>query len=61
MALVRYSLFNPNFNYTEFGTIWKRYRMEFKPLEFEGFRRQAGLNAFVLSPQKWIEATEGTI
>ena len=29
----------------------------FKPLEFEGFRKEAGLNAFTLSPQKWIETT----
>ena len=28
-----------------------------KPLEFEGFRSQAGLNSFSLSPKKWIEAT----
>ena len=30
---------------------------EFKPLEFEGFREQAGANAFTMSPRKWIEAT----
>ncbi|RAI93822.1 KilA-N domain-containing protein [Algoriphagus yeomjeoni] len=29
----------------------------FKPLEFEGFRKQAGLNSFVLTPKKWIEST----
>jgi hypothetical protein len=29
----------------------------FKPLEFEGFRKQAGLNSFVLTPKKWIETT----
>jgi hypothetical protein len=29
----------------------------FKPLEFEGFRNQAGLNSFVLTPKKWIEQT----
>lgn len=29
---------------------------DFKPLEFEGFRTQAGLNAFTLSPQKWSNA-----
>ena len=26
-------------------------------LEFEGFRKEAGLNAFTLSPTRWIEAT----
>ena len=29
-----------------------------KPLEFEGFKIEAGLNAFTLSPQKWINATD---
>jgi len=29
----------------------------FNPLEFEGFRRQTGLNSFVLTPKRWIEAT----
>ena len=28
-----------------------------KPLEFEGFRNEAGLNAFTLSPLKWINST----
>ena len=30
---------------------------DFKPLEFERFRNDAGSNYFVLSPQRWIEAT----
>jgi hypothetical protein len=30
----------------------------FKPLEFERFRNEAGSNYFVLSPQRWIEATQ---
>ena len=29
----------------------------FNPLEFEGFRKEAGLNAFTLSASRWIEAT----
>ena len=29
----------------------------FKPLEFERFRAEAGSNYFVLSPQRWIDAT----
>ena len=33
------------------------YNPQFNPLEFEGFKREAGLNAFTLSPQKWINAT----
>ena len=47
-----------NRNTIEYLGIWETlYNPEFKPLEFEGFRRQSGLNAFVLSPQKWSEAT----
>lgn len=33
------------------------YNPHFKPLEFEGFRKQAGLNSFVMTPKKWIETT----
>ena len=29
----------------------------FKPVEFDGFRKQSGLNSFVMSPKKWIETT----
>lgn len=29
----------------------------FNPIEFEGFRKEAGLNAFTLSPQQWVEKT----
>ena len=30
---------------------------DFKPIEFDRFRKEAGSNAFTLSPQKWIEKT----
>jgi hypothetical protein len=30
---------------------------DFKPVEFDGFRKQAGLNSFVMTPKKWIEST----
>lgn len=33
------------------------YNPDFKPLEFEGFRKQAGLNSFVMTPKRWIENT----
>ncbi len=40
----------------EFLGIWESlHNPDFKPLEFEGFRQQAGLNAFTMSPTKWIE------
>ena len=29
----------------------------FKPVEFDGFRKEAGLNSFTLSTQKWVETT----
>lgn len=29
----------------------------FKPIEFDRFRKEAGLNSFTMSPKKWIEAT----
>ena len=39
----------------EFLGIWESlHNPDFKPLEFEGFRHQAGLNAFTMSPTKWI-------
>ena len=42
----------------EFLGLWETlHNPEFKPLEFEGFREQAGANAFTMSPRKWIEAT----
>lgn len=30
---------------------------DFNPIEFEGFRKQAGLNSFVLTAKQWIEKT----
>lgn len=42
----------------EYLGLWETlYNPNFKPIEFEGFRSQAGLNAFTLSPQQWIEKT----
>jgi len=42
----------------EFLGIWEKlYNPEFKLVEFDQFRMEAGLNSFVLSPQKWIETT----
>jgi hypothetical protein len=45
-----------NRNTVEFLGLWEFLHNEnFNPLEFEGFRKEAGLNTFVLGPQKWIE------
>ena len=47
-----------NRNTIEYLGIWETlYNPNFKPLEFEGFKIEAGLNAFTLSPQKWILST----
>ncbi len=47
-----------NRNTIELLGFWEiMYNPNFKPLEFEGFRKQAGLNSFVLTPKKWIETT----
>ena len=42
----------------EFLAVWERiYNPDFKSLEFEGIRNEAGTNRFYLSAKKWIEAT----
>jgi hypothetical protein len=47
-----------NRNTVEFLGIWEQLNNpNFKPLEFEGFRKKAGLNSFVLTPQQWTIAT----
>lgn len=47
-----------NRNTIEFLGVWETlYNANFNPLEFEGFRQEAGLNAFTLSPSKWVERT----
>ena len=47
-----------NRNTVEFLGIWETlHNPDFNPLEFEGFRKEAGLNAFTLSPARWVEAT----
>ena len=43
----------------EFIGLWEQLNnLDFKPLEFERFKMEAGSNYFVLSPQRWIEATD---
>ncbi len=42
----------------EFVGLWEKLNnSNFKPIEFERFRSEAGSNYFVLSPQRWIEST----
>ena len=41
----------------EFLGLWESlHNPDFKPVEFDGFRKEAGLNAFTMSPTKWIRA-----
>ncbi len=38
--------------------LWEQlHNQDFKPIEFDRFRKEAGYNAFTLSPQKWIKST----
>ena len=48
-----------NRNTIELLGFWESiYNPEFNPIEFEGFRNQAGLNSFVMTPKRWIENTK---
>ncbi len=47
-----------NRNTIEFLGVWEEiYNPNFKPVEFDGFKKQAGLNSFTLTPKQWIEKT----
>jgi hypothetical protein len=47
-----------NRNTIEFLGIWEHLNNPgFKPVEFDGFRKLAGLNSFTLTPKQWIEKT----
>jgi len=47
-----------NRNTIEFLGVWEQlYNSDFKPVEFDGFRKEAGLNSFTMSPTKWINGT----
>lgn len=43
----------------EFLGLWEKLNNpNFKGVEFDSFRNEAGANAFTMSPQKWIESTD---
>ena len=45
----------------QFLGLWEQLNNpDFKPVEFDGFKSEAGANAFTLSPQKWITSTNAT-
>ena len=40
----------------EFLGLWESlHNPDFKPVEFDGFRKEAGLNVFTMSPTKWVD------
>ena len=46
-----------NIDTIEFLGLWESlHNPDFKPVEFDGFKKEAGLNAFTMSPTKWIVA-----
>jgi len=47
-----------NKNTIELLGLWEKlHNPDFKLVEFDGFKNEAGFNHFVLSPKKWIETT----
>ena len=47
-----------NRNTIELLGFWEQlYNPNFKPVEVDGCKKQAGLNSFVMTPKKWIETT----
>jgi hypothetical protein len=55
-----YLIFNwlRNRNTLEFLGLWEQINNPgFNPIEFDGIRKQAGLNSFILTAKQWIERT----
>ncbi len=47
-----------NRNTLEYLSIWEQLNNpNFNPVEFDGIKKQAGLNSFTLTPKQWIEKT----
>ncbi len=43
----------------EFLGLWEKLNNpQFKSIEFDAFKNQAGLNSFSLTPQRWVESTK---
>ena len=48
-----------NRNTLELLGIWEQlHNPSFNPVEFDGIKKQAGLNSFTLTPKQWIEQTD---
>ncbi len=51
-----------NRNTLEFLGIWEQiHNPDFNSVEFDGFRMEAGLNSFTLTPKRWIEQTNAKL
>jgi hypothetical protein len=51
-----------NRNTVEFIGIWEQLNNpDFNTVEFDGFRKKAGLNSFALTPKQWIENSQHAI
>jgi hypothetical protein len=47
-----------NRNTVEFLGIWEQLNNpDFNPVEFDGIKKQAGLNSYTLTPKQWVEKT----
>jgi len=47
-----------NYSTISFLGLWEKiHNPDFKPIEFDRFKTEAGSNSFVLTPQQWIEST----
>jgi len=47
-----------NRNTIELLGIWEQLNnLNFKPVELDGFKKEAGLNSFALTPKQWITKT----
>ena len=47
-----------NRNTIEFLAIWESlHNSRFNPIEFDGIKKQAGLNSFILTAKQWIDST----
>jgi hypothetical protein len=47
-----------NRNSLELLGIWEHlHNPDFNPVEFDGIRKQSGLNSFTLTPKQWIKKT----
>ena len=51
-----------NHSTISFLGLWEQiHNPNFKPIEFDRFKAESGDNAFTLTPQQWIKATDASI